>query len=356
MVVCYQFGPTNIAKLSNPHELRNLLIDPWLNSETVIVKPNLVASAPGIPTHPEALRALFESLETKIIVTESHIVCRSNKLKKVSDWSTVEAQEDMYINVKGKKMNYIWLMMDEGWRWQLKNPDYSWFKDGGQWNQIKKEEKEFLDTNGYTDLFEEFDVEYINVTDEVWSGRVADPEKVKQMVKSRYGSLHIEKLYGLLPKKLYDLRGSTLVSFAKMQTYNSFTIKNLFGLIPDPVRAWWHGPGDKRLPHSIIDVNKVYRSLFNVYGVIETLFENPVVDPVGEFLDPMGTKYHVVENIGVVAFGRNPVSLDAIFCNLAGFNMSQYGDYLRKSENVFGGYDRETLIDSKEKVGSWLSG
>jgi len=331
LVVCYQFGPTNIAKLSNPHELRNLLSDPWLNSEPVIVKPNLVASAPGIPTHPEALRALFESLETKIIVTESHIVCRSNKLKKVSDWSTVEAQEDMYINVKGKKMNYIWLMMDEGWRWQLKNPDYSWFKDGGQWNQIKKEEKEFLDTNGYTDLFEEFDVEYINVTDEVWSGRVADPEKVKQMVKSRYGSLHTEKLYGLMPKKLYDLRGSTLVSFAKMQTYNSFTIKNLFGLIPDPVRAWWHGPGDKRLPH------------------------NPVVDPVGEFLDPMGTKYHVVENIGVVAFGRNPVSLDAIFCNLAGFNMSQYGDYLRKSENVFGGYDRETLIDSKEKVGSWLS-
>jgi len=48
----------------------------------------------------------------------------------------------------------------------------------------------------------------------------------------------IEELNSMMPKKLYDLRGSTFISFAKLKHYPTFTIKNLFGMIPDPLRPW----------------------------------------------------------------------------------------------------------------------
>jgi hypothetical protein len=63
----------------------------------------------------------------------------------------------------------MWLNKGAGWRWLIENPDWGWFRDSGHWDHIKKEEKVFLDENGFMDLFQEFDVSYVNVTDEVWS-------------------------------------------------------------------------------------------------------------------------------------------------------------------------------------------
>lgn len=48
--------------------------------------------------------------------------------------------------------------------------------------------------------------EYVNVTEEVWQGRVAPAESVREAVEQAYGP-----------------RG------------------NAFGLIPDPLRSRWHG-------------------------------------------------------------------------------------------------------------------
>jgi hypothetical protein len=218
MVECHRFGSTTVAKLSDPHELKQLLSDPLLKSENVIIKPNLVASVPGAATDPRSLRVLLEALDSRFIVAESHIVTRSMKLANSDRWSDAPVEDGVSITVKGKKVNWIWLLVsDEGWRWLLKKPDWGWFREGGYWDQIRKEEKEFLDARGYTDLFKEFDVEYINVTDEVWSGRAADPAEVKLAVEARYEPVFTEKLYGLVPKKLYDLRGSTFISYAKMQ-------------------------------------------------------------------------------------------------------------------------------------------
>jgi uncharacterized protein (DUF362 family) len=352
-ILRHKFGPTTLAKLSDPKELKQILVDPWLKSETIILKPNLVASAPGIATDPEALRALLEALDSRIIVAEGHCLPRSMKLTRVEDWGSAPPEDGMGIRVEGKKVNWIWLMSDEGWRWQIRHPDWGWFREGGHWGQIRKEEKTFLDSRGYTDLFREFGVEFINVTDEVWSGRVADPAEVKRAVESRFKPAFIDKLYGMVPKRLHDLRGSTFISFSKMQTYNSFTMKNLFGLIIDPLRPWWHGPKDSRLADSILGINKVYRSLFNVYGICETLHTNPVIHPEGKFIDPLGTRYNIGEKLGVVACGRDPVSLDAIFCNLAGFDINQYGGYIDKAEE-FGAYDKLMLRESKAKAGSWI--
>ncbi|KKM92680.1 hypothetical protein LCGC14_1215950, partial [marine sediment metagenome] len=43
----HMFGETTVAKLSEPFKLKKLLVDPWFESETIIIKPNWVSTMPG---------------------------------------------------------------------------------------------------------------------------------------------------------------------------------------------------------------------------------------------------------------------------------------------------------------------
>jgi uncharacterized protein (DUF362 family) len=345
LILKQSFGQTTIAKISNSNELRKILVDPWLESETIIIKPNWVSSEPAGFTDSETLRMMFEALDSRIVVTESHQIHRLVNL----------LEERVNFTVGGKEVNWKWLLKGAGWDWIIENPSWDWCIKDGHWDRIKKEDKAFLDENGFTDLFNEFGVSYVNVTDEVWSERIADPTVVKKSVESRYKPVKIDRLYSIVPKKLYDLRGSTFISFAKLKTYTSFTMKNLFGMIPDPLRPWWHGPKNSRIATSIIDINKVYRSFFNVYGVCEALNSTPVAQPEGKFEGTYSGKYNIVKNMGIIAFSRDLVSLDAILCNLAGLNFKQFGSHINLAEEEFGAYDREVLKESKMKVGNLLS-
>lgn len=348
-ILHHRFGQTTIAKVSDSNELRQILVDPWLESETIIIKPNWVSAEPADFTDSETLKMMLEALDSHIVITESHQINRSLNL----------LEEGMSFTVGDNKVNWKWLLKGDGWNWLIKNPDWDWFKRGGHWDQIKKEEKAFLDEHGFTDLFKEFDINYINVTDEVWSGSIADPTEVKRLVETRFKPVKTDKLYSMVPKKLYDLRGSTLISFAKLKTYASFTMKNLFGMIPDPLRSWWHGPNNSRIATSIVDTNKVYHSLFNVYGICEAINTTAVPHPEGKFEGTYTGKYNVVEGFGVMAFGRDLVSLDAILLNLTDQTILQSAEANRApidmAEEEFGGYDREALKESKMKVGNWLS-
>jgi uncharacterized protein (DUF362 family) len=345
----HEFGQTTIAKVSSSDELRQILVDPWLESETIIIKPNWVSSEPADFTDSETLRMLLEALDSHIVVTESHQINRSlNRLK-----------EGMSFIVGHKEMNWKWLLKGDGWNWLIENPDWAWFKKGGHWPQLKKEDKAFLDEHGFTDLFKEFDVSYINVTDEVWSGRIADPTEVKRLVETRFKPVKTDRLYSIVPNKLYDLRGSTFISLARLKMYASFTMKNLFGMIPDPIRSWWHGPKNSRIATSIVDINKVYHSLFNVYGICEALNTTAVPHPEGKFEGMYTGKYNIIEGLGVVAFGRDLVSLDAILLNLTEGLILQSAESNRApidmAEEEFGAYNRDVLKESKMKVGNWLS-
>lgn len=70
-------------------------------------------------------------------------------------------------------------------------------------------------------------------------------------------------------------------------------------------------------------------------------------------------KYNIVEGLGVVAFGRDLVSLDAILLNLTDQWILQVPEHNRMpidmAEEEFGVYDREAFKESKIKVGNWLS-
>jgi hypothetical protein len=101
-----------------------------------------------------------------------------------------------------------------------------------------------------------------------------------------------------------------------MKMYASFTIKNLFGMIPDPLRPYWHGPKNSTITQSIIDINKIYHSLFNVFGICEAIFTLPIIHPEGKYEGIYSGRYNINDGTGFVALGRNLAALDALLLYL----------------------------------------
>ena len=68
-----KFGSVTLARASSSADLKRLFKDPWLKTDTIIIKPNWVGTdrAYGF-TESEGLRMLFEALDSKIVVTESY--------------------------------------------------------------------------------------------------------------------------------------------------------------------------------------------------------------------------------------------------------------------------------------------
>jgi uncharacterized protein (DUF362 family) len=62
----------------------------------------------------------------------------------------------------------------------------------------------------------------------------------------------------------------------------------------------------------------------------------------------------IVNGLGLVAFGRDLVSLDTMFFNLLGFSFKHFRGYINKAEE-FGTYDRDAVKEAKMKVGDWLT-
>jgi hypothetical protein len=209
-------------------------------------------------------------------------------------------------------------------------------------------------------LFDEFNVTYLNVTEEVWNGRIAAPDDIKALVESRFEPVHVDKLYGLVPKKLYDLRGSTFIRLARLKMYASFSMKNLFGMIPDPLRSWWHAPGHYMAAQNILDVNKLYCSMFNVFGICEALKESAYIHPDGMYQGVYSGQYHIAEGKGVVAFGRDLVELDTILLGISDPCKRNIDDILNRApislaQAEFGTVDSERIDEAKNKVRKWVS-
>jgi len=242
------------------------------------------------------------------------------------------------------------------WRWLLKHPDWGWAKEDGTWDEIRRQDRWFLDHHGFTDVIGAHDAEYLNITEEIWSGRAEKPEEMKELVESRYSPVQHEQIYGFMPSKLWRLRGSPLVSLGRVKgcggTYPSLTLKNLFGLVPDPYRSWWHGPKDRDLSRSIVDIAKLYASAFIIHGVCEAFSSYTVNDPGGEVRAPWGA-YRVMKSDGFVAHGPSPVELDAVLCALIRVDPSKVG-YLQLGEKEFGPYDKGTVAEASAASAKWF--
>ncbi|MDH5782749.1 MAG: DUF362 domain-containing protein [Candidatus Bathyarchaeota archaeon] len=321
-----QFGSVTVSRVRTSSDLRQLLKDQWLKTDVFIVKPNWFSPHPANFTDVETLRVLLEALDGQITITEAY---------------SMERQDgSMKFTVDGEEVN---------WRWIMNHPNWDWIKKKGRWDEIRKQDKWFLDEFGFTDLFGEYRVDYVNVTEEVLQGRTADVGKIKKTVETRFTPVLKEQLYKYIPQRLYELRGATFISLGKVKgirgMFPSLTMKNLFGLIPDPLRSWWHGPNDEWLGRSIVDINKIYVALFRVYGICEALRYATVSDSQGEVKVPWGS-YGIAKDLGVLTFGRNLVALDAVLCGLIGVDPEKVS-YIELGEEAFGFYNRQHVEKAK---------
>jgi len=192
-----------------------------------------------------------------------------------------------------------------------------------KWKWIREQDEWFLQHSGIGKVLKKHGVEYVNITEEVWSGRVAAQEKIKRVVEAIFASLKNQEMYGFIPSKIYDLRGRAFISLnlsRRTREVMSLSTKNLFGLIPDPARyGKWHGPNDSLLPQSIVDINKLYRSLFKPCFWINEIKER-----------------------GLLVGSKNSVEADALTAIIFGADPKKIG-YLQLAVEVFGSYDEAVV-------------
>ena len=212
-------------------------------------------------------------------------------------------------------------------------------------SDLKKSDEWFLKYSGVGDVLKKHGVEYLNVTEEVWAKRVVDPGVVKRHAE-KYPPVLFEEMYGMVPQRLYDLRGGTFLSLAKYRLNHqpivvSLSLKNFFGMIPGPGRSKFHGEFDCKLDQSIVDVNKVYRSIFDVAGMVDGVLTASQGKTPEEAIRP-----NTAKNKGLLLGSRDGVTLDATVATLEGWDPAKIG-YLKLASQTFGAWDEAALVEAR---------
>ncbi|MFX0205624.1 MAG: DUF362 domain-containing protein [Candidatus Hodarchaeota archaeon] len=215
---------------------------------------------------------------------------------------------------------------------------------------LRKSDQWFLEYSGIDKILEKHDVEFLNITEENWASRTAEREMIEELVKKKHSPLEREEFYSIIPERLYEMRGGDLLSLAKVRLLEapmivSFSVKNFFGMIPGPDRGKFHGKKHSKLNQSIVDIYKVYDSLFDISGVVEAVF-------TASLRDPVTLKWETRENPGFISASENLLDLDAFVSTLLGKNPLEIG-YLELAAQNFGFWDEKNLklgLDNGIKV------
>lgn len=209
---------------------------------------------------------------------------------------------------------------------------------------LRRGEQWFLDHAKIAPVLAKHRVEYLNLTEEVWAGRTTDPALIQAAVAAKqYAPVQFDEMAARVPSRLYDLRGGSLLSLSKYKLVFyplgvSLSLKNLFGLLPGPSRGKYHGKEHAFLDQSIVDINKVYRSLFTVKGVIES------VHGVG-LLEQENQPTQVKPGCGLILASEDMVTLDAMAAAVAGRAPDSVG-HLRLAAQTFGPWDLSAVKDA----------
>jgi len=274
-----------VAKVASIEDMQEFLKRLKIRGRDFVIKPNW--SNANTFTSAKTLELLFQCLSCDKTVIESYTAWR-NKL------NTGREPREVITPSNAKRK----------WKW------------------IREQDTWFLKHSRIQTVLKKHGLEYVNVTEEVWSGRAVAREKVKEIVERRFEPVKNEEMYSFIPEKIYNLKGRALISLnlsRKTREVMSLSTKNLFGLIPDPARyGKWHGENDELLPQSIIDINKIYRSLFQPCFWINE-----------------------VKDRGLLIGSENSVLADAVTAKMMGVDPKEIA-YLQAASEVFGGY-KETL-------------
>jgi len=266
-----------------PEDLAALLAEAGVNGDHFLVKPNWFDPRPGSYTDARLLDLVLSALPGKKTIIEGHSHARNDLSMKI----TPENQD-----------------VQREW--------------------IRRQERDYLSRLGLYEVMARHGVDYVNVTEEVWAGRTAPAEVVRGLVEERYGPVGHPELYGSVPQKLFDLRGRTLIDLARVKMTSpstrdfSLTMKNLFGLVPPPSRMNYHDD----LPRSIVDIDMIYGSLFDVVGLCEGIYHSVIFWSGGRFSTPW-SRFDVIKDLGLAVCGRHLPTVDVFVGRLFGQNLEQ---------------------------------
>jgi uncharacterized protein (DUF362 family) len=170
-----------------------------------------------------------------------------------------------------------------------------------------------------------------------------EEETIQTIVEDAYSPLYMKKMAGFVPERLYDLSDGTFLNLAKLKFMGddiviSLTLKNLFGMIPGPDRGEFHGEMNKVMNPSIVDMNKIYRSMFKTKGVVEGVFNASS----GMTLEPQ-----IFRNRGVLWTCDDTLELDAVVTAHVGLDPHEVG-YLKLAAQNFGEWDEQPVALAKE--------
>jgi len=259
------------ADVRNAQDLRAILPEPVLDAETTFVKVTWHGYATGTYTDPVALDALLGAIPGRVVLLEGHTSSRNTEGRVEWDWEN-EAREHR-----------------------------SW---------IREQEHDYLERTGLAEVMRRHRATYLNVTEEFWDGRCGTPAGVAP-------DAAFPELAGFVPQVLAEHSGAPLISFARFKGPTRLSLANLFGLIPEPLRARWHGPNITHLARVCCSMAKLYGSLFDLYGFVESVNGAVRWDRRGLYRSRWGN-YDVVPTPGVATVSRGVVGADVLAARLQG--------------------------------------
>jgi len=174
-------------------------------------------------------------------------------------------------------------------------------------------------------------------------------EEVRTSVEGRGGALAFDELYGAMPAALLEWRGRPLLDLARIKIPDaasddagfSLSLKNMFGLIPEPNRGIYH----TRLPEAVVDAHVLYGAFFDVVGVCEGVFHTIRMGGAGEYDTAWGYRYDDVEGMGIVVAGAKAAEADAFAAALFGVDVSSR-DVMTTAEKRLGWWDRMVVLEA----------
>ena len=217
------------------------------------------------------------------------------------------------------------------------------------WDWIREQEAAYFARFGLDAVLARDDVTYVNVTDEVWEGRAVPEDEVRAALEGAGTPLVFDELYGALPEKLLAWRGRPLLSLARIKVTDpasgaagfSLSLKNMFGLIPEPNRMAYH----ECLPEAITDVCRLYGAHFRVVGACEAIHHAVYVREGGAHEAAWGDRYDDVEGLGIIVAGANQAEADAFTAALFGLDISSRA-VIKAAEERLGPWDRMVVLEA----------
>jgi uncharacterized protein (DUF362 family) len=218
---------------------------------------------------------------------------------------------------------------------------------------LRQSDRWFLEYSGIDQILERHNVKFLNITEENWGNRTANPDVIREAVVEKHTPLERDDFYGFVPQKLYEMKGCDLLSLAKVRVLEdpmkvSLAVKNFFGMIPGPSRGKYHGKAHSKLDQSIVDIYKVYDALFNIRGVVEAVL-------TASLRDPETFEWETREKPGFISASSNLIELDALVTTLLGTDPHSVG-YLKLAAEVFGTWREETIVSGQESGIDFLEG